>query len=1303
MGNSSSPNRKNIPANALWDTGSSLSLITKKLAESLKLRGKTVFISFDTVGGQQSFESIEYTIAVIDCSGKLIEIVVEQVEKISSQLNDIDQSIVDALFPEFRGSIQYPLKGDIQLLIGMRYAAFQPVRVKANEHLLVMENQFGMLVAGWHESFNGQLSMDPSVLHMRHGVVMHVTGSVERFFEIEGLGVSCQPECGGCKCGKCHPGGMNMSLEEEREYKVMKSGITFNESTGRFIAKYPWKENRTSLIYNESMAFAVLKSTEKQLKKKGDEYVEFYSSQINDMLNRKAARRITAEELRDFKGQKYFLTHLGVEKPNSKSTPLRIVFNSSARFKGYSVNDCSMKGPSLLNSLYGVLLRFSAEAYAFVGDLSKMYHSIDIPLDDQMMHLFLWRDCNDNIRPQTYAMTVLNMGNKPSSAISQICLREAAKESSEQYPESCKIISDNSYMDDILGSVATADERDALTEEITKILRAKGFHIKEWIMNTNKSDTSNTNNTSHCYSSVEICMQDENTPFIENVLGYQWNISGDKWEFTVSIPDNHGQTTRRSILKVLNGFYDPLGLISPFIVIGKIILRTVYAEEPKLGWDDPIPPHIEREWKKFVLQIPELSTLSFRRSITPSDAIGKPQLIIFTDGAKAAYGAVAYARWKVEGEFVSRLITAKNRVAPLKIENIVRLELCGALIGARVRKVVSEELKQIEFEKVIHIVDSEIVHGMVNKESYGFNTFAGNRLGEIQRICSPRDFFWAPGRLNISDIITRGCPPAHLGEGSEWQNAPGFLKEDEKLWPVKHEVSQNIELPERKKIHGFVGLIQVADSISTRIDHLRFSRWCILVNTTARVLKLYQRFKQGGDNNPKLCHTDIQIAEKFWIREAQKGLDIQSKRLRKLHPQKDKDNIIVVGGRIERWYEATWNDQFFIVLPGKHHISLLIARYEHAVGGHLGRDATISKIRAKYWILGIRVLVESIIEKCTLCKEKLQKMQQQQMAPLPVERLLLKPSPGFTYVMIDYFGPFEVSGEVQKRIRGKCYGVIITCLGTRAIYVDITADYSTPGFLMALRRFASIRGWPTKIFSDPGSQLKGAANELTKVVEDLDWDQIEEETNRRGKGTEWKFSPADAPWYNGAVEALVKSTKRALHVAIGDNVLKPLELQTVMFEAAQLVNQRPIGCHPTNPSDGVYMSPNDLLLGRSTPAIPQGPFKERCSNRYRFDFIQMTVESFWKRWMIEVFPNLVVRPKWHTEQRNLLVGDIVLLQDSNALRGKWKKAIVTEANPSEDGKVRHVKIRYQTKDNTNITLDRPVQRLILLVPADNSE
>ena len=82
---------------------------------------------------------------------------------------------------------------------------------------------------------------------------------------------------------------------------------------------------------------------------------------------------------------------------------------------------------------------------------------------------------------------------------------------------------------------------------------------------------------------------------------------------------------------------------------------------------------------------------------------------------------------------------------------------------------------------------------------------------------------------------------------------------------------------------------------------------------------------------------------------------------------------------------------------------------------------------------------------------------------------------------------------------------------------------------------------------------------------------------------------ADAPWQNGISEALIKSVKRAITLAIGESVMTFSELQTVCFEAANLINERPIGRHPTSPDDESCLCPNDLLLGRSTSRVPSGP------------------------------------------------------------------------------------------------------------------
>ena len=52
------------------------------------------------------------------------------------------------------------------------------------------------------------------------------------------------------------------------------------------------------------------------------------------------------------------------------------------------------------------------------------------------------------------------------------------------------------------------------------------------------------------------------------------------------------------------------------------------------------------------------------------------------DGSGEAYGTAAYARWRIPDQpYESRLIAAKNRIAPIKTVDIVRLELSGAVLG----------------------------------------------------------------------------------------------------------------------------------------------------------------------------------------------------------------------------------------------------------------------------------------------------------------------------------------------------------------------------------------------------------------------------------------------------------------------------------------------------------------------------------------------------------------------------------------------------------------------------------------------
>ena len=87
------------------------------------------------------------------------------------------------------------------------------------------------------------------------------------------------------------------------------------------------------------------------------------------------------------------------------------------------------------------------------------------------------------------------------------------------------------------------------------------------------------------------------------------------------------------------------------------------------------------------------------------------------------------------------------------------------------------------------------------------------------------------------------------------------------------------------------------------------------------------------------------------------------------------------------------------------------------------------------------------------------------------------------------------------------------------------------------------------------------------------------------------------------------------------------------------------------------------------------------------------------------FPSLIIRQKWHVDRRNLCIGDIVLIQDSNAVRGRWKMGRISNVYPGSDGKVRNVEVEYRCNPDSKafIKINRPVQRLVLLLPCDNDQ
>ena len=226
--------------------------------------------------------------------------------------------------------------------------------------------------------------------------------------------------------GQCHPGGKNMTLKEEEEYKIIEENLLYHADEKKWEAGYPWKRNPNDLPNNRQAVLGALISTEKRLKK-SEAAAGKYKAQINDMKDRNVCRKLSKEEIAKYNGPIFYIPHHEVYNKSSKSTLVRIVFNSSANSRGHDLNDYLLKGPGLLNNLLGVLLRFREGHFAMIGDVKKMFHSIKMLMLEQMTHRFLWRDLDGNRPPDEYAMTAVNFGDRLSGTIAMMALQKTAE------------------------------------------------------------------------------------------------------------------------------------------------------------------------------------------------------------------------------------------------------------------------------------------------------------------------------------------------------------------------------------------------------------------------------------------------------------------------------------------------------------------------------------------------------------------------------------------------------------------------------------------------------------------------------------------------------------------------------------------------------------------------------------------------------------------------------------------------------------------------------------------------------------
>ena len=1312
------------------DDGSEATFISNSAAKKLKAkRLRPTRIEMATLTSSKQIDTFLYQLTLVTKTGKKCPVTAIALPEITGEAAQLDMNLISSAFPDFDcASLQRP-RGQIDILLGSDYFGLHPKHELASDgkNLSVMEGVLGACVQGFRAGMKEERVIESqNVRVVNSHLVSTICGpshpelvgttsrsletphvladeevprkeanqvSAKPFLLAEDLGTTVDPRCGACKCGKCPLPGHTYSFREEQELKEIRENLKYDEEKECWTTSYPWLVDPSQLPDNYQAAFATLRSTEKRLQS-DESWKQKYSEQIKDMADRGVARKLTKEEISSWKGPVFYLSHLAVENPKSTSTPVRIVFNSSQPYKGMSLNSCLAKGPdSYRTNLLGVLLRFREEPVVLIGDIRKMYNSVYLEMLEQHTHRFLWRDLEDRA-PDVWCVTRVNMGDKPAGAIAVEAKDLTAERFKEVSPNAASFIVGSAYVDDLVDSVPTEETARKLASDAETILQKGGFKLKDWFLGG-------------------VGVDGDMSCDVKQVLGVSWDPRADNIFFKPSLnfsakkrgirsgPDLKAEQvpealpstlTRRIVLEQVMGIYDPLGFLSPFLLKAKVLLRETWVDQ--LGWDDPLPESLVVKWKQFFVDLFLLEQISFDRCLRPQGAVGEPQLIILSDGSEVAYGCAAYVRWTMaDGSFWCRLIMGKCRIAPVNRVSIPQMELNGAVLSKRIRQVITKECRY-SFSNVIHLIDSETVLSMIHKISTRFKVYEGVRLGEIQ---SATDgdlscWGWVPGKLNIADWVTRCHSPAELGPDSDWYKGPAFLYLPMDEWQVKFLPGQ-VEGPlpgEKKHIKVAQVRVEVAKDSYKRCSRLKTTKWAL-----ARIICMLRARSFRGGQRSNVTAQSLDDAEMILIKEAQSVWteeDVKDQ-FRDLHPVLQ-GGVWVVGTRISHSSPLTPENKPQVLLPYGHPLCAKLMENCHMDGGHRGRDATLSRFRARFWTPRGSKLSAKICSSCQTCKMTKAKGLRQVMGPMPPARL--SPAPPFSHTMVDLFGPFSVRGEVQKRISAKAWGVIFTDLCSRAIHLEIANGYDAQSFLLAFRRFASIRGWPVVVYSDPGTQLRASADVICRASEN---------------GTKWEFSPPDSPWRQGAVEALIKTVKQGLLLATQGRRLSVPEALTVLAEVANLVNERPIGTMSGSDSVLSVLTPNSLLLGRSTAANPGG-YAEYGSVYTRFALLESIVKQFWEQWTQLYAPTLLKHTKWKDEHRCLKVGDVVLVMDNIniAFKGKYRLARVVEIFPGADGVVRKVRLalksfrvgdkvhEYHGQPDTNI--ERSVQRLVLLVPVD---
>ena len=585
---------------------------------------------------------------------------------------------------------------------------------------------------------------------------------------------------------------------------------------------------------------------------------------------------------------------------------------------------------------------------------------------------------------------------------------------------------------------------------------------------------------------------------------------------------------------------------------------------------------------------------------------------------------------------------------------------------------------------------------MDRNEKLRLQTFVANRVSSIREGSKIEQWHYVDTNTNPADDASRAK------QSSRWREGPEFLFLGEEMWPKEPEsmVEESVDLELKPEMT--VGVTSTGKgAMGKLIDY--YSCWKRLCRGVVWWV-LFVRFLicqfKGGLSKELIMEVNVEMmvrAKRVIVGYVQSMVFPEEKRLLlsnkdvskcsplvKLRPVM-RSGVMCVGGRLGN-SELTEEEKHPIILPYKDHVTDLIINEVHVRVGQMGRMYVLNELMREYWVMKGNAAVRRVLNDCVQCKRTKAKVLEQQMAELPNDRVVGE-GPPFLVTGVDCFGPFMVK---RGRAHVKRWGVLFTCLRIRAIHLEVAADLTTDSFMNALSRFLARRGQVKKIRCDRGSNFVGAKN----ILED-NWKQLNTDKIRKdlvGKGIDWEFNPPGASNFGGVWERMIGIVRKVLESVMGLQTLDDDSLGTLFCEVEAVVNSRPLNAVSMDASDVRSITPNTLLTLGSSPEVVELDGSIGSYSLRRWRHVQYMADQFWQKWRREYLMHLQKRQKWVKKERNVKVGDIVLMVDVNLPRCQWPLARVVSVKSGADGLVRRVEVFKNGK-----RYERSLAKLVMIL------